>query len=67
MNDIEQLARFMQARDARIHGFVIEKDGQPDEWHPTWEETGTAQQDYLGESTAYLRAVEALGYRKVPV
>jgi hypothetical protein len=53
-----QLAMFMQARDARRLGAII--DGVA---HPTWEEASVVGQDeYLADAAAALDAVEALGY-----
>lgn len=55
--NILQLAMFMQRRDALQFGVVT--DGVVT---PSWEDTGPAQEEYLAEATAFLGAVEVLGY-----
>lgn len=60
---VEQVARYMQARDAREYGHVL--DGV---LHPTWEESGElGKQDYLRDAYAFLSAANLLGYRTGPL
>jgi hypothetical protein len=56
--DTQQLALFMQARDAKQFGATI--DGQ---LTPSWDDVGpVAQEEYLRDAGAILAAVVALGY-----
>lgn len=55
---VEQLALFMQARDARQWGVMI--DGKA---VPSWEDVGPlAQAEYRRDADVFLTAAETLGY-----
>jgi hypothetical protein len=56
--DVQQLARFMQARDAQQYGVQI--DGV---LTPSWDDSGEAgQQEYLKDAAAAASALSTLGW-----
>lgn len=60
MTDTERLAQFLQQKDAREFGIVV--DGVA---HPRWDEADPlARQRYVEDASLILRAVAVLGYSK---
>jgi hypothetical protein len=60
-SDAQQLARYMQARDAQAYGVMINGVQTP-----SWEDTGEqGQLEYVEDAAATLAAVTALGW--VPI
>ncbi|MGX9346619.1 hypothetical protein [Microbacterium sp. KNMS] len=54
---VQQVARFIQGRDARLYGAVIRGVA-----HPTWDEAELAQEEYLREADGIVKAFQVFGW-----